>query len=113
LKEMAAEKGVSFRALLQYRGVSHDWPPEARRYDLAWSVHDVLRYEDNRFELIWSRPRWTTGEARKYVRSRPRKQRAPVCRICGGKHKAKGLCQSCYLKERYRAQKEARKKEGS
>ena len=113
LKELAAEKDVSYRALLQYRGVSHDWPPETRRPDVAWSVHDVLRYDDDRFQLIWTEVGRSTTEAKKYVRSRSPKRPSKVCRICGGKHKAKGLCEKCYFKERYRAQRDARPKGAS
>lgn len=107
LKELAAREGVPVRSLMQYRGVAEDWPPETRRHDVAWSVHAVLRYEDDRFELIGTEVARSTTAAKEYVASRPSRRGAQTCRICGGTHRARGLCGSCYFRERYRAQKEA------
>ena len=72
------------------------------------SVHDVLRYEEDRFELIWSRADWTTAEAKEYVKARTPKRPPQVCRICGEGYKAKGLCRKCYFRQRYQAQRERR-----
>lgn len=107
LKELAARERVPVRSLVQYRGVAEDWPPETRRRDVAWSVHDVLRYEDDRFELIWTEVARNSIAAKEYVTSRPSRRRTQTCRICGGRHRARGLCEPCYFKARYRARKKA------
>lgn len=65
LEELANALGVKFKSLRAYRGIAKAWPEEHRRYDLAWTVHAVLRVFPNRFELIHDHE-WTSTEAREY-----------------------------------------------
>lgn len=52
LDALADELGVDRRLLRVMRGVSNDWPKKYRNKRLPWAVHNALRSDPDRYELI-------------------------------------------------------------
>jgi len=70
LAEFARAAGVSLASLESYRTTASAWPPESRRLDIAWSVHQALNAQGDRAELLHGRDTWTLAQARGLVRGR-------------------------------------------
>lgn len=80
---LARELGIVPALFNTCRTTSKAWPRDRRRVDLSWAVHRALAAHPERFQLIASRPSWTTSEAIAAARSRPNfvplgRRRGPV-----------------------------------
>jgi hypothetical protein len=73
VEKFAAEIGVAFETARSYRQVADAWPKGERQPDIPFTVHRMLMYEPDRFDLIRSRADWTYAEAKAVVRARQRK----------------------------------------
>ncbi len=56
------EAGRAFQTLRQYRETANAWPPERRLASTSYTVHNELRWHDERFDLI--RGEMTLSQAR-------------------------------------------------
>jgi hypothetical protein len=67
----ARELGVAPALVSTCRTTSKAWPKDKRRAEPGWAVHRALAAHPERFEVIASKPTWTTREATATARSRP------------------------------------------
>jgi hypothetical protein len=68
---LARELGVGPALVSTCRTTSKAWPKDKRRAKVSWAVHRALAAHPERFEVIASKPTWTTSEAIATARSRP------------------------------------------
>jgi hypothetical protein len=64
LQEFAADIGLRYETLLNYRTVARAFPQSSRRRELSFGVHQALAGQDDRTGLIASRDDWTVASAR-------------------------------------------------
>lgn len=70
MQDLAKDVGVSYKTLLAYRQVAEAYPPDSRRLEVSWSVHQALASLDDHVAVVASRGDWTLVAAREFVRSR-------------------------------------------
>lgn len=70
IEALAEDVGtIAPETLMKYRGVASQWPEARRRAsDRAWSVHETLAHQPDRFDIIHEIR--TRAEARKIVQTR-------------------------------------------
>lgn len=70
LQKYADDIGVEYGTLLMYRRVAEIYKKCDRSQDVYWTVHNVLRAQPDRGDLLQSRDKWTVSEARELVKAR-------------------------------------------
>ncbi|MFJ2781265.1 DUF6192 family protein [Kitasatospora sp. NPDC087315] len=75
LADYADEVGLTRQTFEGYRLVAGAWPKDKRQEDVCWTVHSILSYRHDRFELILDppvhrktgRPEWTCAAAQRVM----------------------------------------------